>query len=171
MIRPKLYLFVGYPGAGKTTVSKLIKHLTGATHLWADHVRGEMFDKPSHSAGESQALYEHLNRLTAELLAADKSVIYDTNFNFKNDRQALRLIAAMHDAETILIWIATPLAIARQRAMNTHLDTSTRVLGTMTGAEFDAIVAKLEPPTKDENPIKIDGAKLDIDSLTRHLSL
>ena len=169
--KPKLYLFVGYPGAGKTTASKIIAHQTGATHLWADHVRGKMFEQPLHSVDESHRLYEHLNQQTAELLAAGQSVIYDTNFNFKNDRRAMRAVAAAHNAETVLIWITTPLVIARQRAISPTGDSGTRVLGAMTGAEFDAIVAKLEPPTKDENPIKIDGAKLDISSLSRHLSL
>lgn len=171
MIRPKLYLFVGYPGAGKTTVSKIIAQQTAAIHLWADHVRRELFDTPNHSADESHRLYERLNRRTAEMLAAGQSVIYDTNFNFKNDRQAMHQLAVTHGAETILIWITTPLAVARQRAINTPGDKSTRILGAMTDAEFDAIVAKLESPTKDENPIKIDGSKLDIASLSRHLSL
>ena len=171
MTRPQLYLFVGYPGAGKTTASKMIEKLTGATHLWADHVRGQMFGKPLHSAVESHKLYEHLNQLTSELLTAGQSVIYDTNFNFQHDRQAMRQIAAAHGAEVILIWMTTPLVVARERAINAHSDSSTRVLGTMTGAEFDTIVAKLEPPTKLENPIKIDSTKLDIVSLKRHLSL
>jgi predicted kinase len=171
MTRPKLYLFVGYPGAGKTTASKMIEQLTGATHLWADHVRGQMFGKPLHSAGESHQLYEHLNQQTAELLAAGKSVIYDTNFNFLHDRQAMRQIAAAHDAEVILIWITTPIDVARERAINARSDGGTRVLGAMTGDEFDAIVAKLEPPTEPEKPIKIDSTELDIDSLKRHLSL
>lgn len=171
MPRPKLYLFVGYPGAGKTTASKIIERLTGATHLWADHVRGQMFERPRHSAGESHELYEQLNQLTGELLAAGKSVIYDTNFNFKHDRQAMRQIAAAHDADAVLIWITTPHASARQRAIYPQSDSGTRVLGAMTGAEFDAIVAKLEPPSEDENPIKIDGTKLDVATLSRHLSL
>ena len=171
MIKPKLYLFVGYPGAGKTTASKIIEKLTGATHLWADHLRGEMFNIPSHSAGESHTLYENLNRRSAELLVAGKSVIYDTNFNFKNDRQTMRQVAAIHDAETVLIWITTPLAKARWRAINTSSDNQTRILGAMTGTEFDAIVAKLEPPTVDEHPVKIDGTKLDEATLKRYLSL
>ena len=78
MTRPKLYLFVGYPGAGKTTASKIIAQHTGATHLWADHVRGKMFERPLHSVDESHQLYERLNQRTAELLAAGQSVIYDT---------------------------------------------------------------------------------------------
>jgi hypothetical protein len=31
----------------------------------------------------------------------------------------------------------------------------------MSGEQFDAIVAKLEPPAEDEKVIKIDGTKLD----------
>lgn len=171
MTNPKLYLFVGYPGAGKTTVSKIIEQLTGAEHLWADHVRGTMFGTPGHTAEESHQLYEHLNRQTAELLKTGNSVIYDTNFNFRSDRQALRQTAAEHNADTVLVWVTTPLKVACRRAVQLHGSVDTRILGSMTQSEFDAIVAKLEPPSKDENPIKIDGTKFDVESIKRHLSL
>ncbi|MEO8105162.1 MAG: AAA family ATPase [Candidatus Saccharibacteria bacterium] len=171
MTTPILYLFVGYPGAGKTSISKIIHQLTGAEHLWADHVRSEMFGRPAHSTVESQQLYDHLNHEAAQLLTAGKSVIYDTNFNFKSDREALRKVANEHNANTTLIWVTTPLNIACQRAVQQPADQSTRVLGSMTQKEFDAIVAKLEVPDNDENPIKIDGTKFDVESITYQLSL
>lgn len=171
MTTPILYLFVGYPGAGKTTISKIIEQLTSAEHLWADHVRGKMFGSPNHSTEESQRLYEHLNLEAAKLLASGKSVIYDTNFNFKSDREALRKVANEHNADTTLIWVTTPLEIACRRAVQQSANQSTRVLGSMTQSEFDTIVAKLEAPDKAENPIKIDGTKFDVESIKHHLSL
>ncbi len=171
MTNPKLYLFVGYPGAGKTAVSKIIQQLTGAEHLWADHVRSEMFGTPDHTAGESHQLYERLNQRAAELLKAGNNVIYDTNFNFRSDREALRQVAAIYNATTVLVWVTTPLEVACHRAVQLLGGVDTRVLGSMTQSEFDAIVAKLEPPSKDENPIKIDGTKFDVESIKRHLSL
>ncbi len=162
--KPQLFLFVGYPGAGKTSAARVIEEVTGATHLWADNVRWKMFKQPTHSTSESRELYEHLNDRTAELLRSGKSVIFDTNFNFRADRDYLRQIAAVNGAETVLIWLTTPLALAHDRAA--HSDTTRNgYTVNMTHDVFENIVSKLEEPTKDENPIKYDGTKLDVAAL------
>src|SRR5262245_17404215 len=108
MAGPVLYLLVGYPGAGKTTAARVIHDRSGPGHLWADHERLKLFGKPTHSPEETKQLYEQLNEATEYLLAQDKSVIFDTNFNFFRDRQHLREIAARHHARAIVIWITTP---------------------------------------------------------------
>jgi len=160
MLRPKLYIFIGYPGAGKTTVSKLIADHTGAVHVWADAERHKLFKRPTHSQPESLELYDRLNRRAAQLLAAGKSVVYDTNFNFYADRQKMRQIAERNGAETVLIWITVPKETAKRRAVN-ETDVRNGYPVGMTEEQFDAIVNKLEPPTKNEKFIKIDGSKLD----------
>ena len=76
MAKPKLYLFVGYPGAGKTTVAKIIEEASAAEHIWADHERRKLFMTPTHSHEESKALYEQLNEQTANLLKAGTSVLF-----------------------------------------------------------------------------------------------
>jgi predicted kinase len=160
MVKPKLYLFVGYPGAGKTTTSKLIADATGAVHLWADAERNKLFKQPTHSQAESLELYDRLNRRAAELLAAGKSVVYDTNFNFFADRRKMRDIATRSGAETVLIWISLPKEEAKRRAV-TPLDSRNGYQTGMTEEQFEAIVSKLEPPKDSEKFIKIDGLKLD----------
>src|SRR5262245_4051522 len=96
---PTLYLMLGYPGSGKTTTAKVIHALNGAVHLWADHIRRERFGTPSYTHKENLDLYNHMNELTGELLAAGNSVIFDTNFNFYKDREHLRDIAETHNAQ------------------------------------------------------------------------
>lgn len=159
-MKPKLYLLVGYPGAGKTTVSKIIAETTGAVHLWADLERQAMFGQPTHSQQESVRLYDVLNERAEQLLANGQSVVFDTNFNFYADRQKLRDIADRQDAETIVVWITLPEADAKARAVNTA-DSRNGYQMSMSEAQFDAIVSKLEPPREDEKVIKIDGTKFD----------
>lgn len=159
-MKPILYLFIGYPGAGKTTTAKLIAEKTGAIHLWADVERHKMFANPTHSEEESVRLYDALNAQAGEALKEGKDVVYDTNFNFYADRQKMRQIAANNNAETVLIWITTPAEVARQRAVSTE-ETRNSYQVLMTDEQFDSIASKLEPPAENEKVIKIDGTALD----------
>jgi predicted kinase len=170
MSKPRFYLFIGAPGAGKTTIAQAIAEASGAHHLWADRERHRLFKNPTHSQAESDELYRQLNDAAEYLLAQGKSVIYDTNFNHYADRQHMREIAARHGAEVVVIWVTTPLPIAKDRAV-CEGEMRNGYLMSMTEAEFNAIVSKLEPPRKDEKVIKIDGAKLDKTEALRLLGL
>jgi len=170
MAKPKLYLFIGYPGAGKTTISKLIASRTGAVHLWADGERHKLFGEATHSQAESLKLYDYLNDEAEKLLAQGRSVVFDTNFNFRADRQKLSDIADRQGAETILIWISLPVEVAKRRVVN-KVDPRNGYLVAMTEAQFDAITAKLEPPAPDEKVIKIKGSKFDADEVIKLLQL
>ncbi|MDB5166248.1 MAG: uncharacterized protein JWM37_320 [Candidatus Saccharibacteria bacterium] len=165
----RLYLLVGYPGAGKTTVSQLIKELTGAVHIWADHERKHQFINPRHDHAENLKLYQYLNDKTDQLLKQGKSVIYDTNFNFYKDRQALRAIADKYGVETIVIHLTTSAELARQRAVHEDRDRPTRVLGNMTADTFERIVNNLEPPRSDERTVEIDGHDVTLDLVRQAL--
>jgi predicted kinase len=148
---------VGYPGSGKTTVSKYIHKLTGATHLWADHERSKRFNPVTHNHEENLKLYAALNQETEQLLHEGKSVIFDTNFNFYKDRKKLRVIAAKENARTVLVWVQTPKEIAHQRAVEHHDPGDTRVWGNMPAERFERIVHNLQEPTPEEHPVIIDG--------------
>lgn len=157
---PTLYLLVGYPGAGKTTVSKTLHKLTGAQHLWADRIRKEQFKGPHYTAEENTKLYDSLNHLSDELLAAGKDVIFDTNFNFYKDRQKLRKIAADNNAQSVLLWVQAPKPVAKQRATTDAHKQDSRVLGNMSEADFERLTNHLEEPRADENAVIIDGTKV-----------
>jgi predicted kinase len=166
-----LFLLMGYPGAGKTTVSRRLAELTGAIHLWADHERRQLFPQPTHSKAESDELYAKLDRETDKHLSERKSVIFDTNFNYYKDREYLRQIAKKHGAKTVLIWLTTPVAIAERRAVHEAHAKDTRVLGNMTHEDFKRIVSHLEPPHPDEHAIEIDGTDFDETKLASVLAI
>lgn len=159
-MKPTLYLFVGYPGAGKTHVAKLIEDRTGAEHLWADCIRQERFPQPTHSRAESKQLYNELNQQTARLLASNNSVIFDTNFNFYDDRQLLRQIAVDNGAQAVLIWVNTPKAVAYKRAVHGEASRNGYAVN-ITKADFERMAGNLQPPRDDEKAVIIDASQLD----------
>jgi predicted kinase len=169
MQRPILFLMLGYPGAGKTTVSGIIHHFTGAVHLWADHERNKRFPNPTHSHEENLALYDQLNSETAQLLKDGKSVIFDTNFNYFRDRQRLRHIAADAGAHTVLIWVATHKDLARIRAVEQSDGQQTRVWGNMSVEDFERIAGGFEEPQHHEHVIKLDGQNLNHEEVAQAL--
>lgn len=171
MIKPTLYLFVGYPGAGKTTVARMITRLTEGVHLWADFERHVMFDEVTHSREESKILYNHLNRITDELLEQGKCVIYDTNFNFRSDRDKLRAIAAKHGAETIVVWVTTDRELAQKRATEESANQETRIWGNMPLTDFNRMSDHLQQPDDDEHVVHIDGANIDEATIKEKLGL
>jgi predicted kinase len=171
MSKARLYLFVGYPGAGKTTIARMVQQATGAVHIWADLERQKMFGEPKHTAEENAKLYAVLNEQTAQHLSEGRSVIFDTNFNFRRDRDRLSRIAEEAGAEATIIWVTTPLAVARQRAVNESEGEDTRLFGNMLAEDFDRIASHLQPPAEDETVIKIDGTKVDRQELLRLLKL
>lgn len=148
---------VGYPGSGKTTAAQLIHKLTGAEHIWADYERQEMFGFQSQTSQSSKALYRSLNARVAELLRAGTSVIFDTNFRFKRDRNALRTIANELGADTRIIWVKTSKQLARERATVHAKDAPSRFFGNISPDDFDRVTSHFQEPTSAENPIILDG--------------
>lgn len=157
---------LGYPGAGKTTVAQLISEATGAVHIWSDLERHRMFDEPTHGQKESRQLYDALNQQAEKLLAEGKSVVFDTSFNHRHDRDLLRDIAARHGAETVVVWLTTPADVARQRAVHAQVVRNGYDFS-MTPEQFERIAGHLETPDKDEKTIKIGGVKLDREAISR----
>ena len=165
-----LYLFIGYPGAGKTSIAKVIAEHTNAFHIWADVERHKLFKQPTHSQQESEILYQKLNNATEYLLAHRRSVIFDTTFNHKFDRDKLRAIAKKYHAKVVLIWVTTPLNIARQRAVNSPTKRNNYDYYMSLG-QFSQLASKLEPPTEDEPYVAIDGTNLNEQAILKQLGI
>lgn len=151
---------MGYPGSGKTTVSRVIHELTGAVHLCADLIRRERLDHdPTYSEDESQELYNHLNEVASELLGTGESVIYDTGFNLYKDRQLMEELARHKGAAYQLIWVQAPEDLAHTRATQ-DAEQQQRVQGNMTNTDFERLVNKFQPPQDGEQVIEVDGTKV-----------
>jgi predicted kinase len=166
-----LYLFVGYPGSGKTTAANLICELTGAEHIWADRERQKMFGRPTHSPAESGQLYRALNQRAKHLLATDHDVVFDTNFNYRADREHLKRIAASVGAKTVIIQMTTPEALARERALaGTHASRN-HMHEAMSPKTFERIVHHRQPLSNEDIPVLLKGEDLTLESVKKALGL
>lgn len=166
-----LYLFVGHPGSGKTTAAEIICKLTGAAHIWADKERQQMFGRPTHSLAESGELYKALNQKTKKLLAAGRDVVFDTNFNYRVDRQRLRKIAETAGANTVIIQMVTPEALARERALAWNHADRNGMHREMTVETFERIVKHRQPLANEITPVRLDGRNLSEASVKKALGL
>lgn len=162
---------MGYPGSGKTTAANLICELTGAEHIWADRERQKMFGRPTHSHEESGRLYRELNQRTKHLLANDRDVVFDTNFNYRVDREHLKKIAKSADAKTVIIQMTTPEALARERALAGRHASRNKMPETMSPQTFERIVHHRQPLTNEDTPILLKGEDLTLESVKKALGL
>lgn len=161
---------LGYPGAGKTTTAEIIHAQTGAIHLSSDKMRLEMFDRPTFSADEHDKLYAALDAQTEQLLSEGKSVIYDANLNRYQHRQEKYEICEKSHAEPVLIWLQTPRALAKERAM--HDSRKQLIPKQETAADmFERIADIIEEPTANEQAIALDGSNVTRESVASALHL
>lgn len=161
---------LGYPGAGKTTTAKIIHELTGAVHLSSDKMRLEMFAQPTFSSDEHDKLYAALDTQTEQLLSEGKSVIYDANLNRYQHRQEKYEICKKTGAEPVLIWLQTPRALAKERAV--HDSRKDLVPKQETAAAmFERIANIIEEPSADEQAVVLDGSHVTKESVASGLHL
>lgn len=155
-MQPTLYLMMGYPGAGKTTIAGIIAELTGAVLLSSDAVRMELFPEPTFSQTEHDQLYTALDNKTLELLQTGQSVIYDANLNRRQHRQEKYDICTKTDAKPVLVWVRTAKDVSKERAVHdsrSHLVPQDETAEAM----FDRIAHIIEEPHADEPVVQIIG--------------
>ncbi|HEX5797362.1 MAG TPA: ATP-binding protein [Candidatus Saccharimonadales bacterium] len=173
MSKPTLYLMLGYPGAGKTTVAEHIATLTGAVHLNSDQFRLHMFDKPlGITDAEHDRMYEMLDHITERTLSSGKSVIYDANLNRYAHRKEKYDIAERTGAQARLVWVTTDEPTARQRAtVEAPKHPRHRPFGNMKTEVFARLISEIEPPKETEQTITIDGNLISYTKIKKALEL
>jgi len=140
-----LYVFMGIPGSGKTTLAK--KNLLGITHVSRDNIRFSLIDKKDNYFSKEKQVYKEFIRQINENIAEGKDVIADaTHLNLKS---RYKLFHALHIDRTktiiIGIYFKIPLEICLSRN-----DTRKGTLAYVPPHEIHNMYTRLEPPTYNE---------------------
>ena len=113
---PVLIVLTGLPGAGKSHFCReLARLLPSLITLETDSLRFTLFDAPTHSEHENARIYGAIHRVIARLLQGGHTVAADaTNLRRRNRRRLYR-IADAANARVIVVALAAPEDVIRQR--------------------------------------------------------
>jgi len=113
--RPPLIVVSGLPGAGKSTFSRRLAERLPLAIVESDMLRGVLFPHPSHSAEESQRLFQAIHRLIEQLLEAGVPTLLDATNLRERHREYLYHIAYRLQAKLILVWVQAPPSVVQAR--------------------------------------------------------
>jgi predicted kinase len=105
LTKPVLICLYGFPGSGKSYVSRNLNEVVQIAHVSGDRIRSELFENPRYDAQENAIVTHLMNYMTHEFLSAGVSVVYDTNSLRIAQRRTLRELARNNKAEYLLIWL------------------------------------------------------------------
>lgn len=115
----RLLITRGLPGSGKTHLTRLLLERAGALRLRSDVERRRLFPSASdrYTPQATEATYRHLARQAADLLAAGCPVIVDAAFSRREQRDALRAVAATEGVPFTLLDCQAPLDVLQARVI------------------------------------------------------
>lgn len=117
LTKPSLILMYGFPGAGKTYLSRQLCEDLHAAHVQGDRIRFELFEQPRYDAQENEIVEHLMQYMTEEFLSAGISVVYDVNASRLGSRRGLRDMARRSKALPLLIWLQVDAESAYARAL------------------------------------------------------
>jgi predicted kinase len=113
-IRPTLYVMVGLPGAGKTTYARQLEAERQALRLTPDEWMIPLFGE-SGSDGKRDVLEGRLIWVAIRALRLGVSVVLDFGVWSRDERSALRWLAAQSGADCELVYLEVSEAEQRRR--------------------------------------------------------
>lgn len=160
---------MGLPGAGKSTLAETLHQLIHAEVVSSDSCRIELFNSPTFSQNEHDALYRYLDTLVEKLLCDGKDVVYDANLNRYEHRAEKYLLASKLGVKTRLWWVQTAKDLAKSR----RISEQNHILipeGETPEKMFERIALVLQAPDNNEPYTAVDGTKIDAPYISQLLS-
>jgi predicted kinase len=121
---PRVILFCGLPGVGKTTLAKSVACRTGASLLSSDKIRKELIEHPTYTRTEGRLVYDILMLLTKYLVAGGIDCILDATFNRERSRIEVENKLHSNNVQLYVIECTCPEEIVLERLRNRKNDFS-----------------------------------------------
>lgn len=158
LTRPVFILVYGYPGAGKTFLSRQLCEDITAAHIQGERIRYELFEKPTYDRQENEVVDHLMNYMAEEFLNAGVSVVYDANALRFSQRRSLRDMARKTKAQPLLIWIQIDVESAFTRVVKRdRRKADDRFAMPLDRTSFDSFASRMQNPGKTEDYIVISG--------------
>lgn len=155
--RPVLICLYGFPGSGKSFVSRSLTEHIQMAQVSADRIRNELFANPRYDQQENAIVAHMMNYMSEEFLAAGLSVAYDANSLRASQRRKLRELATKHRAAFLLVWlqidVESAFARTQQRDKRTNDD---KFAAPQSRETFNRLLATMQNP-KEEPYLVISG--------------
>jgi len=145
---------VGLPGAGKTTRARELELEYGAVRLTPDEWMLPLFGDPQ-PEGARDVLEGRFVWLARRLLAAGTSVVLDFGLWGRDERSALRSLAAAAGAACEVVWLPVDETTQRQRVLSRFADAPSETF-VMTEDDLERWRRIFQPPGEDEFGAAID---------------
>jgi predicted kinase len=155
--KPALICFYGFPGSGKSYVSRSLATTLKIAHINGDRIRSELFQSPRYDNQENAVINNLMMYMCEEFLAAGVSVLFDMNAARVATRRRLRDVARKHKAEYLLIWLQIDHDSAFYRTQNRDRRTAdARYAQVQTRDSFDRQLGAMQNP-QNEDYLVISG--------------
>src|SRR3954466_7370405 len=145
---PTLFLIVGLPGAGKTVRARELAAERGALLMTPDAWMISLFG-PSQPDGKRDVLEGRLIALAIDALRLRLSVVLDFGLWGRDERSALRWMAAAVGASCQVVYLPVDREAQLDRVRSRWERTPEQTFP-MTGAELDAWRSQFDVPDADE---------------------
>jgi predicted kinase len=148
VLLPKLLIFCGVPGTGKSTIAKLVAaRLEGTVHIQTDAVRS-MISDPTYTNEESEFVYAVCIMMAGEALQRGYNAILDGTFLREEYREdALRQLRGAYDSY-LVVYVHCDVRTAYVRNMSRKTS--------VPQGRFNQMLPRLQEPA---SAMKIDSGK------------